>query len=40
MLIVMSRGNYLDIKTIKKHAKELRRNLTQLAAIYPKSVKI
>ncbi|MFA5819193.1 MAG: endonuclease domain-containing protein [Bacteroidales bacterium] len=25
----MSRGNYLDIKTIKKHAKELRRNLTE-----------
>jgi len=24
----MSKSNYLDIKTIKKHARELRRNLT------------
>jgi very-short-patch-repair endonuclease len=24
----MSKGNYLDIKTIKKHARELRRDLT------------
>lgn len=29
MLIVMSRGNYLDVKTIKKHARELRRNVTE-----------
>jgi very-short-patch-repair endonuclease len=26
--VVMSRGNYLDIKTIKKHARELRKDLT------------
>src|SRR4030042_2156143 len=25
----MSKGNYLDIKKIKKHARELRRNLTE-----------
>ncbi|MDO9341004.1 MAG: endonuclease domain-containing protein [Bacteroidales bacterium] len=25
----MSRGNYLDIKTIKKHARELRKNVTE-----------
>jgi hypothetical protein len=25
----MSKNNYLDIKTIKKHARELRRNLTE-----------
>ena len=24
----MSKSNYIDIKTIKKHAKELRRNVT------------
>ena len=27
-MIAMGKSNYLDIKTIKKHARELRRNLT------------